>query len=175
MPSFVRTIPFCWVYRASSPSTGLVRIVTMNFIFLRSRYWPSSIPFYNYTGTHPSIRPCDLSSTPSLEFWKTGDRDASDHSFSMAPRHPIEADWDFYNYCNYSQVMENDTERLKEYFLLPGHLFRWIKEYNETAPDDSWIWSWYVLCVRGAGITDNDRCSLFTSPVSSFIKVSWWV
>jgi hypothetical protein len=96
----------------------------------------------HWIGTHPSIRPCDLSSSPSLEFWKTGDRDASDHSFSIAPRHPIDAEWDFYNYCNYSQIMDNDEERLKEYFLLPGHLFRWIKEYNATAPDDSWIWTW---------------------------------
>lgn len=96
----------------------------------------------HWIGTHPSIRPCDLSSSPSLEFWKTGDRDASDHSFNMAPRHTIDAEWDFYNYCNNSQILDNEEERLKEYFLLPGHLFRWIKEYNETAPDDSWIWTW---------------------------------
>ena len=97
----------------------------------------------HWIGTHPSIRPCDLSATPSLEYWKTGDRNMSDHAFDMAPRHRFEADWDFYNYCNYSEIVDDDAARLKEYFLLPGHLFRWIKEYNVTAPDESWIWSWY--------------------------------
>jgi hypothetical protein len=40
-------------------------------------------------------------------------------------------------------LVQNETARKREYFLLEGHLVKWKALYDKFPPDDSWAWEHY--------------------------------
>lgn len=97
----------------------------------------------HWLGSHPSLRPCDLSPSSEDRYWKTHTRNLSDFVFAQAPRHRIKNSHMPSCPIKDDSVWTNRTWRLQEYFLLPGKLFRWVNEYNEVPAEDSWIWKWH--------------------------------
>jgi len=113
----------------------------------------------HWIGSHPALLPCDVvaaadlmeQSLPALlsrRQHNTGFAAANDSllpfRWSLAPRHPGFA------VANVLRGHERlhahpDTERRREYYLLPGHLLKWHVLYNGTVvpTDDSWVWTWF--------------------------------
>lgn len=109
----------------------------------------------HWIASSPLAKPCDM--TPS---WYTGlflhmpsenqtDVFANAHNLVQpAPRVPLmEGKW--YRFRRPKtrglarQAAKINHTRPHEYFLLPGLLYKAYKLYNQTPPDDSWIWSYY--------------------------------
>jgi hypothetical protein len=110
----------------------------------------------------PRLVPCDVSRHVSLGYWLDADRDTAKEfddsatsrnssdkgcAWAMAPRFAWNDPGWAYQAAVQDVTLVTDTERLrKEFFLLPGRLYKWWVEYNTTPPSDSWIWDWYVQC-----------------------------
>jgi len=95
-----------------------------------------------WIGSHPSIRPCDLSKTKNLNFWLEEERDtANEFHFAMAPRQQ-DFPWDL-NRKIKRKLRGDKPARMKEYYYLAGKLFQWGVLYNSTPPSDSWVWPFY--------------------------------
>lgn len=104
--------------------------------------WNSGTKRYameHWHGSHPSAEIiCDLATNPDRRFWKSlrvEDRKDTDWSFHRFPRGslpglPIALEEDF-------------SKRKKEYFLLPGLIFKWYMLYNEVPAPSSWVWKSY--------------------------------
>jgi len=108
------------------------------------RYGLKRFAYEHWIGTHPDLQPCDVTTTKGDIF--TFDHNESDFVWSMAPRQPIGLDYDYWQalrYPSFHAVLKDKERRMKEYFLLPGMLHKWINLYNETPPLTSWVWSWY--------------------------------
>lgn len=104
--------------------------------------WNSGINRYameHWHGSHPSLDiTCDVSNHSTNEYWKNtraADRKPDDWRFDRFPRRPSPG--------LPLELFQNESKRRKEYFLLPGHLFKWYQLYGELPPLNSWIWSWY--------------------------------
>jgi hypothetical protein len=95
-----------------------------------------------WVGSHPSIQPCDVSDTLSLEYWQKHNH-MSEFHWHMAPHQPITADWFLLQQDQLQDILSNVTRLRREYFLLAGQLFKWIELYNQVPPMDSWIWTWF--------------------------------
>jgi hypothetical protein len=102
---------------------------------------------------HPSIRPCDVATNASLQFWRPdrgkfrdfGPSSPTRFEWSLAPRFPYEnRDW-YYAYRYELDTLNKRTaaQRKCDYFLLRGLLYKWMTYYNATARNDSWAWTWY--------------------------------
>lgn len=102
----------------------------------------------HWHGSHPSLaKVCDLSSHYSQAVWdqtRRRERKEEDWHFGVFPRHPPTAAWS-HGYSNklVDHVMDDESKRKREYFLLPGQLMRWYELYGEFPPSSSWVWSWY--------------------------------
>jgi hypothetical protein len=111
----------------------------------------------HWIASHPSVRPCDLSTTANYRYWVNASRDVpGEWEFAMAPRphHDLNASWHSINPVA-RQVLWTDYEaRLREYYLLAGNLYKWLSIYRELPPDDSWIWRWYPDGEVWKGIKD---------------------
>jgi hypothetical protein len=96
----------------------------------------------HWVGSHPHIKPCDVSDKSlDLADWTQGERSAEEFKWGMAPRRktaPIDN-----NPNAQTIVYGRRANRMREYYLLPGNIFKWFALYNETPPHDSWIWSWF--------------------------------
>jgi hypothetical protein len=96
----------------------------------------------HWVGSHPRITPCDVSiKSLDLADWSQADRSDVDFEWAMAPRRrtaPIDN-----NPRAQTTVYRKRANRMREYYLLPGNVFKWFSLYNETPPHDSWIWSWF--------------------------------
>jgi hypothetical protein len=103
----------------------------------------------HWVGSHPSIRPCDVAGdfAGNLTAWNqpSGGANESDFVWNMAPHAPVRpvSYWWPLSESKIDQVMAHKGRRFREYFLLPGQLYKWIYLYNETPPIDSWALSWY--------------------------------
>ena len=110
-----------------------------------------------WVGSHPTVRPCDMSTDPDMRDWIHYDRfdaaaplvepDGTDTvlKWALFPRNNF---WTAVNHSSppfrprrYKKV----ETRLRDYNVLGGMLLRWKDVYGETTmpPDDSWIWSFY--------------------------------
>ncbi len=102
----------------------------------------------HWHGSHPAVQKiCDVSTHYEIEYW-TGiprmDRKASSWQFDVFPRHPHTAAWSFGKADELIDTILNDeSKRKRELFLLPGQLMRWYELYGEFPPATSWVWSWY--------------------------------
>jgi len=97
-----------------------------------------------WVGSHPAIVPCDLSPRGHIKPWYQPGPAQHPFQFAMFPRHPIQHDeWPYIYKRKLKLQMNNPSARFREYFLLPGNLFRWYHLYNQAPPESSWIWSWF--------------------------------
>jgi hypothetical protein len=98
-----------------------------------------------WSGTHPSINPCDVSITADHDHWRVqGNRTKDEFVWSMGPRHAtLEAPWFLLEKERRKNVLDKFGLRMRDYFLLPGNLAKWFALYNEAPPDSSWVWSWF--------------------------------
>lgn len=104
--------------------------------------WNTGINRYameHWHGSHPSLETiCDLSNHSTNEYWKitrATDRKPEDWCFDRFPRRPTPG--------LPLELFQNESKRIREYFLLPGHLLKWYQLYGELPQIDSWVWSWY--------------------------------
>lgn len=101
----------------------------------------------HWHGSHPSLhKTCDVSTHSQIEYWERlqrDDRKPEDWQFHVFPRHPHTADWSYGRADKLMEIMKHESQRKREYFLLPGQLLRWYELYREFPPDSSWVWSWY--------------------------------
>jgi hypothetical protein len=92
----------------------------------------------HWIGSHPSLKPCDLSNSwHGLEYWRE-DRPASVFNWSMAPRQNG-APFDLWRSTE-RQVLDSESLRRREYFFLAGQLSKWYMLYNEAPSPFSWTW-----------------------------------
>ena len=101
---------------------------------------PSTLGIDRYTsefwvGSHPSLRPCDLSGKP-LQTWFRSDAQPSDFDLFAGARGNIED-------VRKITIPKRQKFRLMEYYLLPGHLLRWFHLYNQAPPTGSYIWDFF--------------------------------
>jgi hypothetical protein len=100
----------------------------------------------NWIGSHPEIRPCDLSVAKRIGHWQNDRRDLAEFEWSMFPRRNISSGWDYVSQDKLSAVLADTQKRTKAYYLLPGLLSIWQTLYTEAQAlpaADSWIWSFY--------------------------------
>jgi hypothetical protein len=122
----------------------------------------------HWIGSHPDIRPCDLSRTSDVAFWWQGDKllninsnvsinHASDHQeegevapslldWQMAPRQTslLGHSWiHVRKLASIRETLESKELRIKEYVLLAGSIHRWLGLYNQTPAPSSWVWSFF--------------------------------
>lgn len=102
----------------------------------------------HWHGSHPSLaKICDLSDSYNRAVWdrkKRRERREDDWHFGMFPRHSATAAWSHgYSHKLVDHIMDDESKRKREYFLLPGQLMRWYELYGEFPPSSSWVWSWY--------------------------------
>lgn len=87
-----------------------------------------------WIASHPELIPCDLS-TEGLSFWSK--QRHNEFHWGLAPRHIEEAPFGVKFPRN---VFAHDSQRLREYSLLPGHILRWNFFYGKTPEPFSWQW-----------------------------------
>jgi hypothetical protein len=107
----------------------------------------------HWVGSHPSLMPCDVAPRPHLMKWihpkylnrsRTYLFDTQPLEWSLAPRHPINEDWLFFQGIQKKYKLVADRNwRHREFFLLPGALWKWITWYNAVPPTSSYVWSWF--------------------------------
>jgi hypothetical protein len=112
------------------------------------RYGLDRFAAEHWIGSHPQLVPCDLSDTASVHYWYTQDRNQTELNFAMAPRRPLRAPLKLWPVMTDMKkvklkVLNSPELRSKEYFLLPGYIFKWHAIYQELPPASSWVWSWF--------------------------------
>jgi len=122
-------------------------------IILANNLYDHGLPFVNagpdryaweiWSGTHPSINPCDVSPTADHDYWRLYNRSMDDMVWGMGPRHEMTGPWLMLDKERKKRVMNDKSLRFRDYFLLPGNLIKWHSLYGEAPPSDSWVWSWF--------------------------------
>lgn len=94
-----------------------------------------------WPGSHPSVAACDLSAARRVDFWKKERGDAFDHlNFSLAPRSTDPSG----KFLHTRRTLRNKpTYLMREYWLLAGNMFKWIRLYGDVPPKTSWVWSFF--------------------------------
>jgi hypothetical protein len=97
-----------------------------------------------WIASHPSVSLCDLSPVGQAKPWKVpGAAPPGGFVFAKFPRHDFDYEWQGVKPHLRDRIMTWDKPRVKEYFFLAGHVFRWYGLYNETAPPTSWYWEFF--------------------------------
>jgi len=97
-----------------------------------------------WIASHPYVVPCDVSPLPDVKAWNQQNATKVEFEYAMYPRHDINAPWAHVTATHLERAVRYHRQRLKEYFLIPGYLYRWALLYNgERPPSDSWFWNWY--------------------------------
>ena len=90
-----------------------------------------------WVGSHPTIRPCDVTSIRSLRTFERRNLTQHDMHLQMSPREP---------YTHEDLVIRLPTTvegRIREYFLMAGYIMRWRRYYHAVADDTSWVWNYF--------------------------------
>jgi len=96
----------------------------------------------HYIGSHPNLKPCDLSmegSSSAASWQQRGPSSTTEDAFrwSMFPRsEQMEANLSSVP----DHIRQDPDQRLRYYRFLPGLLFRYIQLYNSTPPESSWVY-----------------------------------
>jgi hypothetical protein len=114
----------------------------------------------HWVAGHGTLRPCDVVTMEDEERIKDATAAAAGGTHTMttttmtttrqmlAPREHINSTkWYGFKRSLTTRVLKNKPLRLREYFLLPGYLFRLHVLYPQHGPppSDSWVWRW-VSC-----------------------------
>lgn len=105
----------------------------------------------HWIGSHPSLDPCDVAGIWAGSLYNDERANETDLTWSLAPHAPMGPNYKYWIFNqwhrdedqNLALLMLDKTNRLHEYFLLPGFLHKWIYLYNETPPLLSWAWYWF--------------------------------
>jgi hypothetical protein len=108
----------------------------------------------HWLGSHPDLRPCDVSQQPNKDYWLEHSRNlALEFQWAMAPRHDIaNQGWIWYRYAtplSATMLLLAETDpvvvlwRTRDFFLLRGMLYRWCVYYDTAPHADSWVWRWF--------------------------------
>jgi hypothetical protein len=130
---------------------GVYPFIPRNGEPYKGRFGMERFALEHWVGSHPDLVPCDVCGDldANLRDWGEdgGDkRNESDFRWSMAPHHPLTPRpgyWWTLQRSKINKVLPDRNARMREYFLLPGYLHKWIYLYNATPPSSSWVWSWY--------------------------------
>jgi hypothetical protein len=137
----------------------------------------------HWIGSHPDLHPCDMdavSERPQDVFKRHAPVDRVDNTFQfgLAPRHVGFAVG--HNFEAHQRLRNNEEDRKKEIYLLPGRIFLWHKLYERVPPATSWTWKWFPdgsywqdrLDALGPGaIEDGALTSILHSQNSSDEKI----
>lgn len=99
-----------------------------------------------WVANHPSVVPCDVTRESGLWYYLMREHlegDDACYTLAKAPRHDLNASRGFIKRGFRNTLWKNKAARMKEYFILPGQLFKFINVYNSTPPSDSWIYDWF--------------------------------
>lgn len=108
---------------------------------------PERLKWETWIGSHPSLRPCDLSDRTSIRPWLLAENPSAAQEqprfmLSSAPRYPM-LDPRWQGTGHFDEVLRHATLRWRDVHLLPGMLYRWLATYGELPGDGSWVWSHY--------------------------------
>jgi hypothetical protein len=101
-----------------------------------------------WIGSHPDVIPCDVSPATSFTLYKTDTTENSfpEMQFGMLPKRTldeiVECD-DIGNRERKQNVMQNETLRKRDFFLLPGMLFQSSFRYQSLPLNTSWVFDQY--------------------------------
>jgi hypothetical protein len=111
----------------------------------------------HWVAGHGTLRPCEVVVVQEEERVKDATAVARTHMKTttttrqiLAPREHINSTkWHGFKQTWTTRVLQSKHLRLREYFLLPGLLFRLHVLYPQQGPppSDSWVWHW-VSCVH---------------------------
>ena len=119
--------------------------------------------YEHWIASHPSLRPCDARGVrqgapaapraplaDSIPQWKLLDGRRIRHVVTSPPKPEVNnsqqggrGDYQKRLARWRRNEREHQEERLQEYFLLGGYLFRSIFLYRTVPPPDSWVWSFF--------------------------------
>mmetsp|Transcript_20156 Transcript_20156/g.43481 ORF Transcript_20156/g.43481 Transcript_20156/m.43481 type:complete len:579 (-) Transcript_20156:22-1758(-) len=99
-----------------------------------------------WIGSSPQLVPCDVSREVGIAYWMGEKRNTTiEFDLHLAPRFPMNhSDWAWNAAIEDGEVLEKPYRRMRDFFLLPGHLHRWAQEYKAFPPITSWVWDWFV-------------------------------
>ena len=110
-----------------------------------------------WVGSHPDLRPCDLSQDSRVRGWVRPEA-PSPLSLASGARHPLKTAKRHGLHSGFIPLLlENETARNREYFLLQGHVVKWKALYDKLPPDDSWAWS--TTLTESTGKQESSRMS----------------
>jgi hypothetical protein len=99
----------------------------------------------HWIASHPSVRACDMSKRPDLFYWRRAHPPKNvreELEWSAFPRHAITAPWTYIP-KDFQVMLNQRSNRMREWFLLSGFLYKWYELYDEAPPNDSWVWTWF--------------------------------
>jgi hypothetical protein len=112
---------------------------TANWTTGRGRYGAEQ-----WVASHPSIRPCDVSTTPDLRYWQSSLESSAEEEFvwRMVPRRSLQdKHWQIQPRPDGAVLKRSaSNRRLTDYHLLAGLLVRWWTLYGSLPAVDSWVW-----------------------------------
>jgi hypothetical protein len=108
--------------------------------------WESTLGRRRYSmehwiGTHPSFVPCHLSREPSIRVWTLDE--GLRFSFATASQFPLQSKWFQAKVARMEKILKDESSRKREWYLLPGLLYKWYTLYQEYPPQSSWIWEYF--------------------------------
>ncbi|GAX15321.1 hypothetical protein FisN_8Lh394 [Fistulifera solaris] len=141
-----------YINRLIPPKDFEVRINEMleqrpkEFLGLIFDEWESTLGRRRYSmehwiGTHPSFVPCHLSTEPSIRVWTLDE--GLPFSFATSSQLPLDSRWFQAKVTRMKKILEDESSRKREWFLLPGFLYKWYTLYQEYPSQSSWIWEYF--------------------------------
>jgi hypothetical protein len=112
----------------------------------------------HWVGSHPSMVACDMSKVRKAAFWMKQRDVEKNVELSLAPRaneYVLKYGIEYYrNFTEAKGILTgleqypecyqfDDSFRMREYYLLAGHMHNWIQLYNTTPGNSSWIWEYF--------------------------------
>lgn len=100
-----------------------------------------------WIGSHPDVTPCDISPLKSFSLYQHLDAvTIPKPQFGMLPKRTFE-DIVLFQEIGIREkkqaVMQNETLRKQDIFLLPGLLFKWDFHYHSVPSNTSWVFDQY--------------------------------
>jgi hypothetical protein len=119
------------------------QIVTKTFPDERKdRYGLDRYTAEHWVASHPAVRPCDMDPSGDLNKVHAQKMTHRGFQFGMAPR-STPRKWFTGRLRDRIKIERDIRLRRREYFLLPGLLFKWLHLYGEAPSKDSWAWQWF--------------------------------
>jgi hypothetical protein len=102
-----------------------------------------------WIGSHPDVTPCDVSPATSFAVYKNANAVVvvvPEPQFGMLPKRTFQDIVDCVDIGSFERkqrVVQNETLRKRDLFLLPGLLFKWAFHYQSLPLNSSWVFDQY--------------------------------